>query len=237
MDNNSDLINFYQLEAVEALQPKTHNPNYAAHGIKVPFRMVVIGASGAGKSNVTLNIISKMEDTFNKIYLYTRNKHEPLYEYLEVAISEPDMLEIHEGLDHLRQLDMNKHYFGQTLVIFDDLCNEKDQSKINELFIRGRKLGDGVSLIYLTQKYSLVPTIVREQCNYLILKKINGKRDIRAILGNASLGAGREELLAMYNFCVTGGDMLSFLMVDFNAKSEHQFRHNFLKVLNIDHFK
>jgi ABC-type lipoprotein export system ATPase subunit len=84
MDNNSDLINFYQLEAVEALQPKTHNPNYAAHGIKVPFRMVVVGASGAGKSNITLNIISKMEDTFNKIYLYTRNKKEPLYEYLEL---------------------------------------------------------------------------------------------------------------------------------------------------------
>jgi ABC-type dipeptide/oligopeptide/nickel transport system ATPase component len=233
MDNNSDLINFYQLEAVEALQPKTHNPNYAAHGIKVPFRMVVVGASGAGKSNITLNIISKMEDTFNKIYLYTRNKHEPLYEFLELAISEPDMLEVHEGLDHLRQLDMNKHYFGQTLVVFDDLCNEKDQSKISELFIRGRKLGDGVSLIYLTQKYSLVPTVVREQCNYLILKKISGKRDILAILRNASLGAEKEELLAMYNFCVSGNNMLDFLMIDFNAKPEHQFRHNFLKVLNI----
>lgn len=237
MNNNDDLINFYQLKAVEALQPKTHNPNYAAHGIKVPFRMVVVGASGAGKSNITLNIISKMEDTFNKIYLYTRNRHEPLYEYLELAIPEPDMLEVHEGLDHLRQIDMNKHFFGQTLVIFDDLCNEKDQSKISELFIRGRKLGDGVSLIYLTQKYSLVPTVVREQCNYLILKKISGKRDILAILRNASLGAEKEELLAMYNFCVSGGDMLSFLMIDFNAKPEHQFRHNFLKVLNIDHFK
>jgi ABC-type dipeptide/oligopeptide/nickel transport system ATPase component len=237
MDNNSDLINFYQLEAVEALQPKTHNPNYHQHGIKVPFRMVIVGASGAGKSNITLNIISKMQNTFHKIYLYTRNKHEPLYQYLELAITEPDMLEVHEGLDHLRQLDMNKHYFGQTLVIFDDLCNEKDQSKINELFIRGRKLGDGVSLIYLTQKYSLVPTVVREQCNYLILKKISGKRDILAILRNASLGAEKEELLAMYEFCVSGNNMLSFLMIDFNAKPEHQFRHNFLKVLNIEHFK
>lgn len=237
MEEQQQLINFYELDAVKALERKTINPNYANHGIKLPFRMVVVGASGSGKSNITLNVIQLMENTFNKIYIYTRCKNEPLYDYLRIAIPNEDDLEIHEGLSHLNTINLNKHYFGQTLVIFDDLCNERDQTKISELFIRGRKLAGGVSLMYLTQKYSLVPTVVREQCNYLILKKISGKRDILSILRNASLSAERDELLRMYEFCVHGDDVLGFLLIDYNARPEHQFRNKFLNVLNIDYFK
>jgi ABC-type dipeptide/oligopeptide/nickel transport system ATPase component len=229
------LINFYDLDAVKALQPKTHNPNYAAHGLKVPFRMLIVGASGSGKTNIIMNLISLMDNTFNKVYLYTRNKNEPLYEYLELALPDKDMLEVHEGIDHLNSIKIDDHFFGQTLIIFDDLCQEKNQTVIQELYIRGRKLG--CCIVYLTQKYSLVSTTIRENCNYLILKKIAGKRDILTILRNGSLNAEKEELLKMYKHTVSGDDILSFLLIDFNAKAEHQFRHNFNKVLNIDFFK
>ena len=77
----SELINFYELEAVKALQPKANNPGYRNHGLKVPFRMVVVGASGSGKSNIVLDLISLCENTFNKIFLFTRDKNEPLCEY------------------------------------------------------------------------------------------------------------------------------------------------------------
>ena len=231
----SELINFYTLPSVKALEKKTHNPNYAQHGIKLHFRMLIVGASGSGKTNIVMNLLKLMEMTFNKVYLYTRNKDEPLYNYLEMAIPDKEFLEIHEGLSHFNSIDIDKHYFGQTLIIFDDLVQEKNQTKIIELFIRGRKVG--VSIVYLTQKYSLVDTTIRENTNYLVLKKIAGKRDVLSILRNGSLHADKEELLNMYQFCVNGNDILSFLMIDLEAKQEYQFRLNFLHVLDINFFK
>jgi hypothetical protein len=155
-----------------------------------------------------------MNDTFNKIYLYTRNKSEPLYEYLQLSIPDTNFLEIHEGISHLNTIDIDTHFFGQTLIIFDDLMQEKNQEKINVIYLRGRKLG--ISVCYLCQKYSVVNTIIRENCNYLILKKINGKRDITSILRNASLSCEKEPLLRMYEFCVSGNDnILNFLLIDF----------------------
>ena len=182
-----------------------------------------------------MNLISLMEMTFNKIYLYTRNNDEPLYNCLERAIPDRDLLEIHEGIIHLNNSNIDNHYFGQTLIIFDDLVQEKNQTKIKELYFRGRKLG--CSIVYLTQKYSLMDTGIRENVNYLILKKIAGKRDILGILRNGSLHADKEELLNMYEFCVSGDDILSFLMIDFNTKQEYQFHINFLHVLDINFFK
>ena len=68
----AEIINFYQLEAVQAFQEPSHNPNYDVHGIKLPFRMLVIGSSGSGKTNVIVNLIQQMENTFHNIFIYTR---------------------------------------------------------------------------------------------------------------------------------------------------------------------
>lgn len=241
----SKLINFYTLDAVKALAPKSYNPNYKSHGLKLPFRGIIIGGSGSMKTNTTMNILHQMTGTFNKVYIFTRNKNEQLYEFLELQIPDKEMLEIHEGLDHLKSMNMDKDFFGQTLVIFDDLVNEKDQSIIGELFLRGRKLGrdkiikdglQGVSILYLTQKYALVPTLVREQCNYIILKKISSKRDTTYILRNHSIGLEIDELLKIYNYCMKQGDV-EFLLIDLNEKPEKMFRLGFNKILNLDYFK
>lgn len=242
----SELINFYELDAVKELQPKSHNPNYRIHGIKLPFRICIVGGSGSMKTNTTMNILKQMNGTFNKIYVFTRNKNEPLYEYLEKSIPDKEELEIHEGLDYLRTIDMDNHFFGQTLVIFDDLVNEKNQDIIGELFLRGRKLGkdknisakealSGISMIYMTQKYALVPTLIREQLNYIILKKIASKRDTVYILRNHSLNLEIEELMKIYEYCI-GGNNLNFLMIDLNEKPEKAYRLGFNKILNLDYF-
>ena len=46
--------------------------------------MLIIGASGSGKTNVLLNIIKK-QDNYNpidKIYLYAKSLSEPKYQFL-----------------------------------------------------------------------------------------------------------------------------------------------------------
>jgi hypothetical protein len=224
----NNIINFYELDEVKAFKKKTINPNFKNHGIKVPFRAVIIGASGSGKTNVVLNLISQMKNTFNMIYIYTRNKAEPLYEYLESKIGD-EFLEIHEGLDELKN-KKDDDYIGQSLVIFDDLCMEKDQTCIAELYIRGRKIKGGISLCYLSQSYFKIPSTVRQQSQYIILKKIPNVRNIKMLLAEYSLNASKEQILNMYKFCVDG-DFLNFLLIDLET-SNSNYRKGFNEILD-----
>ena len=46
-----------------------------------PYRIIIIGGSGSGKTNALINLINEQND-IDKIYLYARNLSEPKYEYL-----------------------------------------------------------------------------------------------------------------------------------------------------------
>ena len=46
-----------------------------------PYRTLIIGGSGSGKTNTLFNLI-KEKDDINKIYLYARNLSEAKYEFL-----------------------------------------------------------------------------------------------------------------------------------------------------------
>ena len=46
-----------------------------------PYRILIIGGSGSGKTNTSLNLINEQEDIDN-IYLYSKYLSEPKYEYL-----------------------------------------------------------------------------------------------------------------------------------------------------------
>ena len=46
-----------------------------------PYRMLIIGGSGSGKTNALLNLI-KEQDDIDKIYLYAKDLKEPKYQSL-----------------------------------------------------------------------------------------------------------------------------------------------------------
>ena len=46
-----------------------------------PYRILIIGGSGSGKTNTLLNLINKQND-IDKIYLYAKDLSEPKYEFL-----------------------------------------------------------------------------------------------------------------------------------------------------------
>ena len=59
---------------------KEHNekwPSIPHH----PYRILIIGGSGLGKTNALINLINEQND-IDKIYLYARDLSEPKYEYL-----------------------------------------------------------------------------------------------------------------------------------------------------------
>jgi len=219
---------------------KYHNPHYEDHQLNHPFRMVIVGASGAGKTQLVCHILSKMKNTFSNVYVYTKNKDEPIYQWLESKLASSH-LRIEEGIDNLPSLQKNKdnkvvgfEKNEQSLIVFDDLCLMKDQSKIEEYFIRGRKIAGGLSIMYLTQSYFKVPKTIRINCTYIILKKLASTRDLNLILSDYNLGVNRDTLLNIYKYCTKIKE--DFLLLDLDAVPEERFRHNLLEVLNIDDF-
>ena len=46
-----------------------------------PYRILIIGSSGSGKTNTLLNLIDNQPD-IDKIYLYAKDLYEPKYQFL-----------------------------------------------------------------------------------------------------------------------------------------------------------
>ena len=57
-----------------------HNPNWSSVP-ENPYRILIIGGSGSGKTNVLLNLIKQQPDIEN-IYLYVKAQFESKYQLL-----------------------------------------------------------------------------------------------------------------------------------------------------------
>jgi len=220
--------NFYKKSGMSKYLIKQDNPNLHLHNLSVlPFRMVVVAPSGSGKTNFILNMLQKFSSgkgTFNTITIITKNKQEPLYEWLEDKTKKT--INILEGIENIPKLDsFNKE--DQHMVIFDDLVLEKDQKKMNEFYIRGRK--KGISVCYLSQSFYKIPKVIRTNCNYFVILKLSGKRDLNLILSEFELGVSKQELLRMYEYATK--EKFNVLLIDIEAPKENRFRKNFLEYI------
>ena len=71
------------LDSITNENNKKHNekwPYISDH----PYRILIIGGSGSGKTNILLNLIKEQDYHYviDKIYLYAKDLSEPKYEYL-----------------------------------------------------------------------------------------------------------------------------------------------------------
>ena len=131
-------------------------PNILDH----PYRILIVG-SGSGKTNALLNLINNQPD-IDKIYLYANDPYEAKYQLLintreKVGLedfNDPKAFieysnDMHDVYKNINEYNTDKD--RQTLIIFDDMIadminNNKLNSMVTELFIRGRKLN--ISLVF-----------------------------------------------------------------------------------------
>ena len=167
-----------------------HNKNWPY--IPDPYRILTIGGSGSGKTNVLLNLIEKQPD-IDKIYLYAKDPYKAKYQYLinktEGAginhFNDPkafiecsnDMCNVYRNINYCNPDKENK-----ILIVFDDMIadmiqNKKLNSIVTELFIRGRKLI--ISLVFITQSYFKVPKDVRLNTTHYFISKIPSKKELQ----------------------------------------------------------
>jgi ABC-type dipeptide/oligopeptide/nickel transport system ATPase component len=199
----------------------SHNPHYEQHHIKLPCRMLIIGSSGSGKTQTLLSLIYNMPDTFENIYITTKNADEPLYNFLGEKLKE-DNLKITEGIENLPDLDkLDKT--TQTLIVMDDLVNEKNQKQICDYFIRARK--KNASLIYISQSYYAVPKMIRNNLTYLLIKQVSSMKNLVMISREYDLGMEKKQLTAMYNDATK--DRQNFLLIDIDAPKPEKYRKGF----------
>jgi hypothetical protein len=222
--------NFYE-KIPSMFLTKVDNPNYDCHQIKIPARIIVSAPSGTGKTNFVCNFIQhfcKGKGTFADIMILTKDKSEPLYEWLETK-----GINIQEGIHNLP--DLNKFDKDVNhLIVIDDLMLAKNQDQVTEYFIRCRK--KNVTIMYLAQHFYKIPIIVRQNSNYFVILKAGNKKSLNLMLNEFAVGVDKEQLLKMYEKSTK--DKFNFLLINCDESDPtKKYRHNFTDYLNPDDFK
>ena len=209
-----------------------------------PYRILIIGGSGSGKTNTLLNLINEQKD-IDKIYLYAKDLNESKYELLiknrensgikhvndSNAFIECSntMEEVYENIGNY-----NPNRKRKILIVFDDMIadimtNKKFQSLIKELFIRCRKIN--ISLVFITQSYFSVPKDVRLNSTHYLIMKINNKRELQNIAINHSADIDYKDFMKIYRECTK--DRFNFLTTDttLQANNPLRFRKNLFDTL------
>ena len=68
------------LDSITNENNKKHNEKWPCI-LYHPYRILIIGGSGSGKTNTLLNLINEQHN-IDKIYLYGRDLNEPMYKIL-----------------------------------------------------------------------------------------------------------------------------------------------------------
>ena len=159
-----------------------------------PYRILIIGGSGSGKTNVLLNLVENQPE-IDKIYLYVKDSHEANYQYLinkreGVGIDhfkDPkafieylnDMHDVYRNIDKYNPDKENKILIVSDDLIADMIHNKKLNSIVTELFIRDRKLN--ISLVFIIQSYFKVPKDVRLNTSHFLSQKLQTKENFNKL--------------------------------------------------------
>ena len=169
-------------------------------------------------------------------YLYAKNSYEDKNQYLinkrkGVGINhfnDPkafieysnDMQDVYKDIN-----DYNPDKENKILMVFDDMIpdminNEKLNSIVTELFIRGRKLN--ISLVFITQSYFKDPKDVRLNTTLIFIMKIPDKRELQQIAINHSSNIDTKGFIKVYKKCTD--EPYSVLVNDATLSSDNPLR-------------
>ena len=197
-----------------------------------PYRTIIIGGSGSGKTNLLLKLMENQLD-INKIYLYAKDPYDAKNQYLINKregvgmdhFSDPnafieysnDMHDLYKNID-----DYNPDKDNKILTVFDEIIadmihNKKLNLIVKELFIRGRKLN--IYLVFITESYFKVPKDVKLNTTHFIISKIPNKGELQQIAINHSSDINTKDFANIYRKCTA--EPYSFFVNDTTLASNN----------------
>ena len=201
------MINFDEYTNEKKIEHNSKWPYIPDH----PYRILIIGGSGSGKTDALLNLINNQPD-IDKIYLYAKDPYETKYQYLSnkrekvglYHFDDPkafmeysnDMQDVYKNTEDYNPIKKRK-----VLIVFDDMIadminNKKLNPIVTELFIRGRK--NNIFIVFITQSYFKVPKDVRLNSTHFFILKIPNKRELQQILLNHSSDIYFNDFMKIY---------------------------------------
>lgn len=132
-------------------------------------RGLIIGSSGAGKTNVMLTLLTALNGLrFLNVYLCSNSLYQIKYEFLRQLLKPIRSCGYYEYSDVGRFLPPSK-VKEYSIIIFDDIA-PTEQQIIKEYFSYGRHRN--VDTFLLAQSYSAISKqLLRDNCNLLVLFK------------------------------------------------------------------
>lgn len=153
-------------------------------GIQKLFRMILLGPSYSGKTNLVFHILKESPHVYTHLHIIARNPDQELYNYIKeklqgfVTFYDP---EAPPSVDAIQKIN------GLQLVIIDDFSNDKNLQKnpFSHYFTRGRhKL---LSTIFISHSYFATDKMIRLNSEYVAILKANSKRDLQMVLKDFNL--------------------------------------------------
>lgn len=189
-------------------------------------RMIVSGPTKCGKTYMVASLIVH-HLVFSRLYIYSKhlldekdvyvdliNHFTKIENKLKKKYKDPEfqMLFYGDKYDDIPDVtEFDPHH--QNLVLIDDFMNEKDQSKVCDLYTSGRH--KGIMTIYLTQKYSFVPSVIRDNANYFVFFEVPNNKEIRNIALEHCTDVDYHELKEIFRDAVS--EKYSFMVIDRTA--------------------
>ena len=202
-----EIINFDEYTNENKIEHNSKWPYIPDH----PYRILIIGGSGSGKTNALLNLINNQPD-IDKIYSCAKDPYEAKYQYLinkreKVGLDHfddykafieysNDIQDVYKNIENCNPTKKRK-----VLIIFGDMIadmisNNKLNPIVTELFIRGRKLN--ISIVFITQSYFKVSKDVRLNSTHFFIMKIPNKRELQQIALNHSSDIDFKDFMNIY---------------------------------------
>ena len=103
-----------------------------------PYRILIVGGSGSGKTNALLNLINNQPD-IDKIYLHAKDPYEAKYQYL---INKRENV----GLDHFKDPKAFMEYSNDMGDVYKNIENYNPGKKRKILIVFDDMIGDMINI-------------------------------------------------------------------------------------------
>jgi hypothetical protein len=181
------MLNVYATKQAKSHLPKrVHNPVGEQLGLKVRKAYAYVGPTGSGKSSAWINLLLRFYDTFQKVYVFTLDSDEPLYNMLRENLR-GDI--VFGDIRNLPRVDDDKVFDkeAEKLVVFDDFvaCGRDVMQRLGEFAISARK--HKMTSIYCAQSFYAIPPKIRQQFAYIVLLKMTDERNLTGIVSSMGI--------------------------------------------------